>query len=52
MGGLLGIITPAAISTADGKVAIPANASLIVVARHLDAKSGLSELGGVSTGYM
>jgi len=33
-----------AISTADGKVAIPANASLIVVARPLDAKSGLSEL--------
>lgn len=33
-----------AISTVDGKVAIPANASLIVVARPLDAKSGLSEL--------
>jgi hypothetical protein len=33
-----------AISTADGKVAIPTNASLIVVARPLDAKSGLSEL--------
>ena len=33
-----------AISTADGKIAIPANASLIVVTRPLDAKSGLSEL--------
>jgi hypothetical protein len=32
------------ISTADGKVAIPADAALIVTARPLDAKSGLSEL--------